>query len=52
MKVLVAYRTISSSQRWGHNGYFRTYDGIDFVEPIYKDHRRLKREKRRQRKGK
>lgn len=47
MKVLVGFKTLSSSKKWTPATKDRpigAYEGFDFVEGIYKDHRRIKRE--------
>jgi len=46
-KVLVGYKLLSRSSRFTRGVPFNRYEGIDFIEGIYKDHRRIKREKRR-----
>lgn len=54
MKVLVGHKILSSSRSYtpaSAAGGIARYVGIDFIEGIYKDHRRLKREKRRARKS-
>jgi hypothetical protein len=53
MKVVVGHRVLSKSSRYtpppADGGGFGRYEGIEFIEHIYKDHRRIKREKRRAR---
>lgn len=50
MQILVGFKTISSTQTWTpatKDWPIAKYEGFDWVEGIYKDHRLIKRELRR-----